>query len=78
MRFWLKGKWTYSSYIKFKTGTLSLFWPARPQAHNPIGAGHLEEHELRRMKLWYVIGGIGFVLSVAGGLAAMAGLLMSR
>jgi hypothetical protein len=37
---------------------------------------HLTEQELARLKPWFAIGGIGFVLSVVGGLAAMAGLLV--
>jgi hypothetical protein len=37
---------------------------------------HLTEQELTRLKPWFTIGGIGFVLSVVGGLAAMAGLLV--
>jgi len=32
----------------------------------------------RRIRPWYRLGGIGFVLSVVGGLAAIAGLLMAR
>ena len=39
---------------------------------------HLTNAEQRRIWLWYRLGGIGFVLSVAGGLAAIAGLLMAR
>ena len=39
---------------------------------------HLTDAEQRRIRLWYRLGGIGFVLSVAGGLAAIAGVLMVR
>jgi hypothetical protein len=39
---------------------------------------HLTDAEQRRIWLWYRLGGIGFVLSVIGGLAAIAGLLMAR
>ena len=39
---------------------------------------HLTGAEQRRIRLWYRLGGIGFVLSVVGGLAAIAGLLMVR
>jgi len=39
---------------------------------------HLTDAEQRRIGLWYGLGGIGFVLSVAGGLAAIVGLLMAR
>jgi len=37
---------------------------------------HLTARELARLKPWFTIGGIGFALSVVGGLAAMAGLLV--
>lgn len=37
---------------------------------------HLTDVERRRINLWYRLGGVGFVLSVAGGLAAIAGLLL--
>ena len=39
---------------------------------------HLTDAEQRRIRPWYRLGGIGFVLSVVGGLAAIAGLLMVR
>jgi hypothetical protein len=39
---------------------------------------HLTDAEERRIKPWYRLGGIGFVLSVVGGLAAIAGMLMER
>jgi ABC-type antimicrobial peptide transport system permease subunit len=39
---------------------------------------HLTEAERRRIWIWYRLGGIGFVLSVVGGLAAIAGLFMAR
>lgn len=39
---------------------------------------HLTDADQRRIWLWYRLGGIGFVLSVIGGLAAIAGLLMAR
>jgi hypothetical protein len=39
---------------------------------------HLTGAEQRQIRLWYRLGGIGFVLSVIGGLAAIAGLLMAR
>ena len=37
---------------------------------------HLTDAERRRIYRWYRIGGVGFVLSVVGGLAAIAGLLL--
>jgi hypothetical protein len=39
---------------------------------------HLTNAERRRIKPWYRIGGVGFVLSVVGGLAAIGGLLLGR
>ena len=39
---------------------------------------HLTDAEQRRIRPWYRLGGIGFVLSVVGGLAAIAGLLLAR
>ena len=39
---------------------------------------HLTAAEERRIRLWYRLGGIGFVLSMVGGLAAIAGLLILR
>ena len=39
---------------------------------------HLSSAEQLRIRPWYRVGGIGFVLSVAGGLAAIAGLLLER
>lgn len=37
---------------------------------------HLTGSELTRLKPWFTAGGIGFALSLVGGLAAMAGLLV--
>jgi hypothetical protein len=39
---------------------------------------HLSDVEQRRITVWYRLGGIGFVLSVIGGLTAIAGVLMAR
>ncbi len=39
---------------------------------------HLTSAEHRRVTLWYRLGGAGFVLSVAGGLVAIVGLLAAR
>jgi hypothetical protein len=39
---------------------------------------HLTDGEERRIRLWYRLGGIGFVLSMIGGLAAIAALLILR
>ena len=39
---------------------------------------HLTDAEQRRIRPWYRTGGVGFVLSVVGGLTAIAGLLLER
>lgn len=48
------------------------WWWAPVELH-----AHLNPEELTRIKPWFLIGGIGFLLSLAGGVAAMAGLLLS-
>ena len=40
--------------------------------------GRLSEAELGRVTFWYRTGGIGFVLSLGGGVAAILGALMAR
>lgn len=52
--------------------TLPPKWWWAPVDLHPL----LTEQELARLKPWFTIGGIGFVLSIVGGLAAMAGLLV--
>jgi hypothetical protein len=37
----------------------------------------LTSEEIARIKPWFAAGGLGFILSLAGGLAAMAGLLLA-
>ena len=49
-------------------------WWLAPSALHP----RLTEAERRRIKPWYRIGGVGFVLSVIGGLAAIGGVLLGR
>lgn len=39
---------------------------------------HLAQEELAKIKPWFTLGGVGFLLSLAGGLAAMAGLLLNQ
>ena len=39
---------------------------------------HLASEEFARVRPWFALGGLGFVLSVAGGIAAMAGLLLEN
>ncbi len=52
--------------------TLPPKWWWAPVDLHPL----LTEQELARLKPWFTIGGIGFVLSIVGGLAAIAGLLV--
>jgi hypothetical protein len=56
-----------------KTSLPGAWWLSPARLHV-----HLNEAEQRRIRPWYRVGGVGFVLSVAGGLAAIAGLLMDR
>lgn len=53
--------------------TMPAKWWMSPVALHP----HLTGEEVARIRPWFVAGGLGFVLSLAGGLAAMAGLLMA-
>ena len=39
---------------------------------------HLTDAEQRRIAVWYRLGGLGFVLSMVGGLGAIAVLLIAR
>jgi hypothetical protein len=39
---------------------------------------HLSDAEQRRIRPWYRLGGLGFALCVAGGVAAIAGVLMAQ
>jgi hypothetical protein len=49
-------------------------WWLAPSALHP----HLTDAERRRITPWYRLGGVGFVLSVVGGLAAIGGVLLTR
>ena len=46
-------------------------WWKSPQQYHV----HLNEEENRRVRLWFVLGGFGFLLCVAGGMVAFAGLV---
>jgi len=48
-------------------------WWITPVALHP----QLAQEDLARVRPWFRLGGIGFALSLAGGLAAMAGLLLA-
>ncbi len=49
-------------------------WWLVPSALHP----QLTDAERRRIRPWYRLGGVGFVLSVVGGLAAIGGVLLAR
>jgi hypothetical protein len=52
--------------------TMPARWWLSPVTLHP----HLTDREAARIRPWFLAGGLGFALSLAGGLAAMAGLLM--
>ncbi|MBM4133339.1 MAG: hypothetical protein FJ245_06165 [Nitrospira sp.] len=56
-----------------KKNVLPAKWWWAPADLHP----HLTHDELAQIKPWFALGGIGFLLSLAGGLAAMAGLLLN-
>jgi len=56
-----------------KTHLSNTWWLSPARLHV-----HLSGAEQQRIRPWYRIGGVGFMLSVAGGLAAIAGLLLDR
>ncbi len=49
-------------------------WWLSPAGLHP----HLTAAEQRRIEPWYRIGGVGFVLCLVGGIAAIAGVLLGR
>jgi len=53
--------------------TVPPTWWITPVALHP----QLAQEDLDRVRPWFRLGGIGFALSLAGGLAAMAGLLLA-
>ena len=59
--------------VSAKTSLPRTWWLSPSDLHR-----HLTDAEQRRIRPWYRIGGIGFVLSVVGGIAAIAGLLIGR
>lgn len=58
--------------LAIKMALPAKWWWAPVELHP-----HLEPEEMTRIKPWFLVGGIGFLLSLAGGVAAMAGLLLS-
>ena len=46
---------------------------------DPVGLhARLRAPDFARIRPWFLLGGIGFLLSLVGGLAAIAGLLLTR
>ena len=60
--------------ILVKRGHLPPKWWIHPTRHH----GQLTPEEHRRIRLWFVLGGIGYALALTGGLAAILGLLIQR
>jgi len=68
------GLWYHVALYRVVAPKVSLsrtWWMAPSELHR-----HLTEAERRRIFRWYRLGGVGFVLSVVGGLAAIGGLLL--
>ena len=59
--------------VSAKTPLPRKWWLSPSSLHR-----HLTDAEQRRIRPWYRVGGLGFVLSVSGGLAAIAGVLLGR
>jgi hypothetical protein len=59
--------------VAAKTPVPRRWWVSPAALH-----AHLTDAEERRIRLCYRLGGIGFVLSMVGGLAAIAALLILR
>ena len=60
--------------ILSERGALPPKWWIHPTRHH---AG-LTPDEHRRIRVWFVLGGIGYTVAVAGGLAAIVGLLIEQ
>jgi hypothetical protein len=69
------GLWYHVLLYRALTPKIQLppsWWTSPVQFHS-----HLTPEDIARIKPWFTIGGVGFLLSLAGGLAAMVGLLLS-
>ncbi len=60
--------------ILIQRGNLPPKWWIHPTRHH---AG-LTPEEHRRIRVWFVLGGIGYAVAVSGGLAAIVGLLIEQ
>ena len=69
------GLWYHLVLYRLLTRTMALppKWWLSPVDLHPRLAGE----DLARIRPWFLLGGIGFVLSIIGGVAAMAGLLLA-
>jgi hypothetical protein len=69
------GFWYHVVLYRLLTRKMALpaKWWLAPVALHP----HLTGDEAARIRPWFRAGGVGFALSLAGALAAMAGLLMA-
>jgi hypothetical protein len=69
------GFWYHVMLYRFVSAKVPLsrtWWLSPSTLHR-----HLTDAERRGITPWYRLGGVGFVLCVAGGLAAIAGALMT-
>jgi hypothetical protein len=60
--------------ILVERGALPRRWWIHPTRHHD----QLTPEEHHRIRLWFVLGGIGYAIAVTGGLAAIVGLLIQR
>ena len=60
--------------ILIERGNLPPKWWIHPTRHH----AQLSPDEHRRIRPWFVLGGIGYAIALAGGLAAIVGLLVHR
>jgi len=70
------GFWYHAVLYRLVSAKLPLprrWWLSPSDLHR-----HLTDAEERRIRPWYRIGGLGFVLCVLGGLVAIAGVFMER
>jgi hypothetical protein len=70
------GLWYHVILYRFVSAKVPLsrtWWLSPSTLHR-----HLTDREQRWIRPWYRLGGIGFVLCVAGGLAAIVGVLVAQ
>ena len=68
------GLWYHVALYRALTPRMPLprrWWLSPTELHPHVG-----EAEMKRIRPWFVIGGVGFIVSLIGGLAAMTGLLL--